>query len=227
MLVYPASERPFSTVQNVGIAVRQIERPDRPVSRHCGLLYKVDGGQTRLLHFAFHCDLRDELAKEPYLWANIGFDEINGRFVAAYAAQLTHNSNNIPYGLDASGSCFDPSSGDFIQPPLGKGLTCATFITAVLGSLGFQLLLQQSWVEREEDEEYGKNVVLDLKEYGASESHISAVVTDIGAIRFRPEEVAGASTHPYQGWPIILEDAINLAKQILADLDRATHARSS
>lgn len=221
MVVFHSRERPFSDVSNIGIAIREVERPPRPIGHHCGFLYKLDGGDPRLLHFAWHYILRDDAPPEAYLWADMGFDEPNGRYVAAYASNLKRNEHNIPYGLDVAGSCFDRESGEFIPPPLGKGLTCATFVSVVLRSLGFNLLQEQTWEARPDDNDFGVYIVEDLKASGAHPDHIDAVSKDIGAKRFRTPEVAGATTKPLSEWPLSFEIARTLATQILADLAAA------
>jgi hypothetical protein len=74
---------------------------------------------------------------DEYLWSQIGLDQRNKKFIAAFLGNQRQNQNNIPYKLDGSGSCFDTETGAFITPPVGKGLTCATYLIAVLTSFGF------------------------------------------------------------------------------------------
>jgi hypothetical protein len=195
--------------------------PARPVGRHCGFLYRLDTGAPRLLHFAWHYTLRDDEPSSAYLWADIGLDELNAKFLAAFTSLLKRNEHSIPYGLDSGGSCFDSATGEFIRPPIGKGLTCSTFILAVLRSLGFALLLEESWPEREDDEEFGRQIVADLLENGADPGHVAAVGNDIRAKRFRPEEVVGGTISPSGRWPVLFEAAAALAEDILADLRAA------
>jgi hypothetical protein len=47
---------------------------------------------------------------------------------------------NIPYDINSAGVCFDKNTQEFVQPPVGKGLTCATYIKAVFFHFGFSLL---------------------------------------------------------------------------------------
>ena len=64
----------------------QFERSRVQIDRSGGtvaLLYKLDTAGPRLVHFAWHHDLRDDAPDAPYLWANIGLDDVNGRFLAA------------------------------------------------------------------------------------------------------------------------------------------------
>src|ERR1700740_2083056 len=102
MAVRSASDVPFESVSDFGVAIREIDT----AQKHCAILYKLDGRQARFCHLAFHHDPRDEIAHRPYLWADAGLDPANRRFVAAWVGNLHRNKDNIPYGLDAAGCCF-------------------------------------------------------------------------------------------------------------------------
>jgi hypothetical protein len=207
-----ASEAPFDGVSDLGVAIREFGSGQN----HCAILYKLDGRGARFCHLANHLDLRDEIAHAPYLWADTGLDPANRRFVAAWVGNLHINRGNIPYGLDSAGCCFDLPTGQFVTPPIGKGLTCSTFITSVLRSLGFDLLNEREWPQRAEDEAFGRNVVQMLVSVNADKDHIKAVTEDIGAKRFRPEEVVGAAT--LSAWPVAFADAHVVADAVVLDL---------
>jgi hypothetical protein len=220
MAVRPASDAPFERVSDFGVAIREIDC----AQNHCVILYKLDGRGPRFCHFANHHDLRDEIARDPYLWADAGLDPINRRFVAAWVGNLYINKDNIPYGLDSGGCCFDLGTGEFIPPPIGKGLTCSTFITSVLRSLGFDVLKEDEWPERPEDVAFGQKIVDMLRGTHANEDHIQAVRADIGARRFRPEEVVGAVT--LSTWPVAFAEARAVAEAVIMDLKAARSAAS-
>src|SRR3954451_8025983 len=109
-------------------------------SRHVGIIYRRGSGTPRLWHLAMHYDLRDEPCDKTYFWANCALDEHNKNYVAAWITARSVRADKIPFGFDATGAAFDAKTGEFIAPPVGKGLTCATFITAVFQHLGFDLL---------------------------------------------------------------------------------------
>jgi hypothetical protein len=215
MVVRCAADASFDGVSDLGLAIREI----RPGQNHCAILYKLDGRSARVCHLANHHDLRDEIARDPYLWANAGLDPANRRFVAAWVGNLHVNKDNIPYGLDSAGCCFDLATGEFIAPPIGKGLTCSTFITTVLRSLGFDLLREGEWPQRVEDAAFGQGVLEMLAVANADDEHIKAVAGDIGAQRFRPEEVVGAATLTI--WPVPYADARTVADAVVQDLNGA------
>jgi hypothetical protein len=219
MAVQPACDAPFEKVSDFGVAIRQFG----PGQYHCGILYTL-GREARLCHFAFHHDLRDEIAKEPYLWADAGLDPVNRRLVAAWVGNLRINNDNIPYGLDSAGCCFDVATGEFLSPPIGKGLTCSTFIMSVLRSLGFNVLKESEWPKRSDDVAFGQRIAEMLMKAHANDDHIQAVKEDIGAHRFRPEEVVGAIT--LSDWPIAFTDARAIADAIIIDVTEARSAAS-
>jgi hypothetical protein len=220
MAVQPAFDAPFEGVSDFGVAIRETD----PAQNHCAFLYKLDRRKARFCHLANHHNLRDEIAHDPYLWADAGLDPANRRFVAAWVGNLHINQDNIPYGLDSAGCCFDVATGKFIPPPIGKGLTCSTFITSVLRSLGFDVLKESEWPQRAEDVGFGQMVVEMLVAAQANGDHIQAVKADIGAQRFRPEEVVGAITLPT--WPVAFADARAIADSVIMDLRAARSAAS-
>ena len=180
---------------------------------HCGILYKLDDAPVRMAHLAWHFDLRDEAAPSDYFWTEVNLDETNRRVLAAFASVIGSNEGGIPYGLDAAGAAFDRGTGEYIDPPIGKGLTCATFVVAVFGSYGFDLLNEDSWPNRECDTAWQEKIVGNLQANGASAEHIDAIRSDIGAKRFRPEEIcrrfAGMAD-----WPVQFADIRPIAEAI-------------
>lgn len=211
MPVLCAPERKFDEVDGVAVAIRRIDANQL----HCGLLYKSDDDETRLLHLAFHHRLLDEKPNEKYRWADVGLDPFNRQVFAALASLIAEGSPAVPYGFDASGVCFDPSTGKLIPPPLGKGLTCATFILAVFKTYGYELVDEGTWKPRADDLTWQETILSMLKEK-ATQDHVDAVASDVGAMRFRPAEVVGAATCEVH--PVAFDDACSLADEIVSEL---------
>ena len=222
MTVHRSNERPFSEVRALGVVVMPVPAlsPEDQYGLHSGLLYKIDDGSPRISHLAWHFRLRDDAASDPYLWADTALDENNSRFVAAWLASRQNSPSNIPYGIDAGGSCFDKATREFLPPPLGKGLTCATYIVAILKSLGFPLLLEETWpTDRTSDDSWQRAVIDALRNDGAGEDYVEATQKDVGAKRFRPSEVVGSATRA--PWPVAFQDAAELAASVVADVQNA------
>lgn len=222
-LVQPSSSAPFSAVASLGVVVRSVPPIDRSTNfaLHAGFLYKIDNAEPRISHLAWHYRLEDKPAEGPYLWANVGLDDVSCRVVAAWLADRRANPAQIPYGIDSAGVCFDSETQDFIPPPVGKGLTCATYIVAVLKHLGFPLLAEITWPrDRADDVSWQEAIVTSLSKDGASADHVAAVRADKGARRFRPAEVVGSATVT-DLWPIAFEEASRLATEIVKDVKAA------
>ncbi len=100
----------------------------------------------------------------------------------------------------------------------------STFITSVLRSLGFEVLKYDEWPERPEDVAFGQKIVDMLRAAHANEDHIQAVRADIGARRFRPDEVVGATT--LSAWPVAFVEARAIAKAVIMDLKVARSTAS-
>jgi len=183
----------FKDVKGVCVA---ISRPKKRLNRqHIGLLYLDGDASVRLLHLAWHHDLRKELPSDKYLWQNISLDETNMIHLATMC-ELIYESNKdgIPYGLCVEGAGF-AKDGTLLPEEHGAGLTCATFVIQVLRSQGFMIIDFNAWKHRKSDKVWQRQVAQDLQKNGASQKHMDYQRRKIkeGAARFKPEEVAVAA----------------------------------
>ncbi|NMQ20807.1 hypothetical protein E4P82_17370 [Candidatus Competibacter phosphatis] len=213
MAVSRQSAHPFAPDEMLGVAIG-IPNPDNKWQRHVGLIYWIDNSGPRFCHLAWHFMLRDEPLPADYFCGPSGLDPVNKIFMAAYVALLNQNVGDVPYGIDYDGTYFD-DQGHYIVQPLGRGLTCATFILAVFARNGFDLVETESWPERPDDVEWQQQIIGVLGRY-ASREHIEAVKQNVGAKRFRPEEVAAGVVS--QNIPLHFSAARVLAQEILHDM---------
>jgi len=197
--------------------------PARPQQRHVGLIYRIDDSGPQFCHLAWHFILKDEPLPEEYYWGPSGLDEINKPFMAAYIALLKQNAKSIPYGISYTGIYFD-DQGQYIVHPIGYGLTCATFILAVFERNGFNLLQTKYWPSRPEDSVWQEQILNDLQDRGASSEHVEAARKEIGAARYRPEEVAAGVISDEA--PLSYPEAESIAKEIIEDLYGASAIES-
>ncbi len=213
MAVSRQSAHPFAPDEILGVAIGT-PNPDNTQQRHVGLIYRIDDSGPRLCHLAWHFMLKDEPLPADYFWGSSGLDPVNKVFMAAYVASLKRNASDVPYGIDYGGIYFD-DQGRYIVQPLGRGLTCATFILAVFTRNGFDLLETESWLERPDDVEWQQQIISVLDRY-ASREHIEAVKQNVRAKRFRPEEVAAGVIS--ENIPLDFSAAYALAQEILQDM---------
>lgn len=213
MAVHRQSVRPFDSDEVLGVAIGT-PNLNNPQQRHVGLIYRVDDSGPRFCHLAWHFKLEDEPLPPLYLWGSSGLDPVNKVVMAAYIALLKQNATGVPYGISYNGIYFD-DQGRYIVQPIGRGLTCATFILAVFTRNGFELLKTDSWPERLDDVQWQQQIIDALTRY-ASQEHIEVLMQDVGAKRFRPEEVAAGVISEIIPLDFAAADA--LAQEILQDV---------
>lgn len=209
MAILSAADAPFSDVDVMGLAIHATD-----IGFHSGILY-LRNGEARILDLAFHHWLRDEVASPPFRWSELGLDQENKVIMAALVARIANVQPAIPYGFNSDGVGIDPDSGNLVPPPIGRGLTCATFILAVFRAFGHQILADEDWHARPEDTAW-QDTILGMLAGHAAPEHVEAVREDRNAPRFRPEEVVGAG-HQVQ-WPVSQAVAQALAIEVRADL---------
>jgi hypothetical protein len=215
--VHRANERTFSQVRHLAVAIRSIA----PDQRHMGLLH-YDGGGVRLLHLRWHHVLSNEPASDAYIWVDPAINSQRLRQVAAICRRVWEsNQTGIPYAFSAPNDCFDVDTGQFLLGETRLGLTCSSFVLAVFHAAGLQLVDYDSWpTDRSDDQHWQTAIIKSLIETGAAEQHINAVRKEIGAVRFRPEEVAGAAT--LSSLPANFQQASAVGKMIVSQLGRST-----
>ncbi|MCC0045722.1 MAG: hypothetical protein H6903_08470 [Rhodobacteraceae bacterium] len=197
-----------------GLGIKEIDANQR----HCGVIYRPDAEVVRFLHLAFHFDLRDEALNGTYWWAPSGLDPENQLVLAALANVIAEGHPSIPYGFDMDGLIFDKATGALLPAPPGRGLTCATFVLAMLQTYGFEPILSRSWEVRHEDEQWQDQILAYMQERGASPEHLDAIRSAESNKRFRPEEVVGTAAQQVDEWAIEFERAQLLAAEVLRDM---------
>jgi len=203
-----------SSDEHLWVAIRSINDGQN----HCGLAYRRQGDEIRLLHLAFHFDLRDEALDAPYRRVPCRLDETNQLVVAAAAINMAGIEPRIPYGFNDEGIVFDPDTGALLEAPAGRGLTCATFVTAFLNHLGFQLIDRDTWPKRAIDAIWREQMIEAVEHHSGDADHAGALRSNPFAERIRPEEVAGASVVDFSEWPVEFGRAHEIAEEIIAEL---------
>src|SRR5262245_50105975 len=128
------AERPFEEVSFLGVAANR-QPPmyeGHEFGIHVGFLYRMEESRPRLAHFAWHEMQRNDEPDASYPWSDINLHDSNRQFIASWLDDRRTKPDKIPYGLRTDGSPYDAYTGEFIDPPIGQGFTCATFIVGVL-----------------------------------------------------------------------------------------------
>ena len=192
MRLYSSRQRPFADIRHVAVAIGVVGDGQQ----HVGVLHKEDIlNEVKLGHLAWHNQLKESRPKDSYLWIDPPIPTRRARHVAARCRQILRaNQRGIPYAFSSPNDCFDYQTGSFLLGPLRIGLTCATFVLAVFDAAGVRLAEYDSWPQqRPGDAEWQQFVVEQLEESSASAEHVALVKTEMGAIRYRPEEVGACA----------------------------------
>lgn len=215
MLSDPFNEA-FDNVDLVGFAIRRAERRQF----HVGILYKLPGKPVHLRHQCTHNILVDTEPQEfAYLWTNIAaLKSVNKRLLANKLYKA--GGDKIPYGVgyQIDREYLDKKTLKYKVTEPGQGLTCATYVMAVLEAMGFKPFDLKDWQPVASDAEWQRNMIDDLAKKNADDAdHFLAEQANIGQWRFRPEHVAG-SGNP-STWPIAQAQANELGAQVVASYD--------
>lgn len=206
----PSASDDYSDVGSAAIALRDV-----PLGYHVGIMYGHNPKSgTRIVHLEFHHRFKDELPPTYWTWVPPDIDPVRLASVAAMCRLAAKHPKNrkMPYGFAFGDSGID-EKGAFFVGGSSVGLTCATFVLAVFRRSGVELLDVNTWQAREEDESAWRALLVALEKVeGIDAQHIAAVKEQTKCMRYRPEEVAGASVEGPR--PI----AFNAAKSIGAGI---------
>jgi len=160
---------------------------------HVGIIFRDDDDQPHLLHLASHRRLRCDDVIDGHAWVAPAIaPELLPSIAAMCARVAKRNAMGIPYGFRYDASRF-ASDGQFVLGKDEHGLTCATFVLAVLRSAGVELLTRDEWPPRPDDMVRFAKILKALRSVGAEDAYFDALEAEVTAVRFRPTEVAGAS----------------------------------
>ena len=215
--VFTYHELPFDNIRYAAIALCSVT----PTQRYIGVLHRQpDSHEIRMLHLAWHHDLQNSTPKPKYLWIDPAIHARRLRQVAAVCRHIWRaNGKAIPYAFSPPNDCFDEQTGHYLLGPTRHGLTCASFVLAIFERAGLNLADYATWpTDREGDREWQEWIVSQLEKSvpPASAEHIQAVLREVGSVRFRPEEVAGAAT--VSPLPAVFRLAVERGDQIVAKL---------
>lgn len=139
------------------------------------------------------------------------------------ATRYANRISIISYGFGEEFPSFEGTSGEVTDPD--AAFTCATFVLAMLRSVGVQLIDATRWrPPTEEDLEWQRKTGATLLAWIHTEIHgdlpraKERVEHDIGSRRFRPTDVAGAALFGPDQWPVGAEEVDPRAGELEATL---------
>ncbi len=218
--VHAFAERPVDESQFVAVAIGE----SGVDQRHIGILHRRDGAAPELLHLAWHCRLKNDTELPAYLtiWVAPSALQERLRNVAALCRRVwrKNGSGGIPYAFSSPQESFDAGTGAFLIGSTRYGLTCASFVLAIFDAAGLRIAEYSSWpVNRDGDCKWQEKIIECLSDH-AEQEHIDHLRGEIGAVRFRPEEVAAAAAIAPP--PTSFDAAAELGSRILAKMLQIT-----
>lgn len=214
--VFRFADRPIDATQFLAVAIGETDVDQR----HIGILHRTKDKPPKLLHLEWHCRLKNDSAipEKLTIWVAAAVPSRRQRQVATYCRRIwqMNAKGGVPYGFSPPNESFDPETATFLKGPTQFGLTCASFVLAVFHAAGVPLIEYTTWpADRPGDREWQEKILTYL-EHRAEPEHINHVRSEIGAVRFRPEEVAAsvALAPPLVSFQATLELAQAIVLQI-------------
>lgn len=188
MHVHSQIELPLSRMGFVALAIK----PVTDTQLHIGVLHRRDSGNPRLLHLAWHHDLRNDLPPDDYFWIEVNIHAKRLRQVAALCRKVWRaNPYGVPYAFSLPVKFIDTKSGQVLLGGTRLGLTCASFVLAVFEAAGIKLIEYATWPTKA-DIDWQEHVIQQLARRVTSD-YLTLLKAEIGNARFRPDEVAAAA----------------------------------
>ncbi|MED5597190.1 hypothetical protein [Janthinobacterium sp. P210006] len=181
------------------IAGTPITRTDD--QRHAGFVVRSDDGRLWLFDLAWHNIFRQTEITHEYAYLVSDFlDPFEANAVIGFLANLyNENKGRLPYSINyEDGEYFDATTGQCLKTELGQGLTCATFVLAVLARYGIELIDISTWPKTEENKQWQEQILKKLIDTTRPPDTIDTFLTQfsmVGSVpRVRPEEAVGAAS---------------------------------
>ncbi|MGQ2985194.1 hypothetical protein [Flavobacterium sp.] len=172
---------------------------------HSSILYKWNGRINTIDFFnqtvRNHVTIGD-LGYKDYIYVKYNRDIIIDAIalqIPSLCELIKDKHGKIDFGIKYTNSKFN-GDGTLVYAKGDIGLTCATFILSILNSAGIILIDLESWKERATDFEWQTEI---LKYYTSVNNAtpeifrselLSHYKDNLGCFRFKPEEVAAASS---------------------------------
>lgn len=214
-MLHDPTQANFDQVDEVGFTLR---RPGDD-QYHVGFLFKTED-RVMVRHQCNHMDTREQAAaNQEDLWTDISaVSLVNKAVIAARLAKV--GDDKVPYGVGykTERGYLDKQTLRYIVTKPGNGLTCATYIIAILETLGFVPFDHANWAPTLEDTSWqGRMVVTQAIQHPAAIAHFAAEQANVGTPRYKPEHVIASGTP--LNWPISQDDANRLGAEARREYD--------
>ena len=201
MLLQDLPEKTFTARRKIGIGIRGTYDLCGKLQLHIGLLYinEERKEQGYLCHLCEDMCLENEpIPSGEYYWLTTSIDEEDSFAVVSFCNAVcdpTKNFPGIPFGFSFRTGLFNPDG--VWDGEIGEGLTCASFVLAILHQLKIEILQTSCWLkkpseDKENDDLWKEYIYGHYKKQYGSERAAQLRIGD-NSPRFRPEEVASGA----------------------------------
>jgi hypothetical protein len=213
--LFSQATKPLDQLVHVAIGISEM-------GSHVGIFYRLTkSGPVSIIHLAWDHYLKNEPANTDefptYFWVALNVGPIRAKHLAYHCWDTFEaNPKGIPYNFTDEFACFKDHV--FIRSVSHAGLTCASFVVAVLADAGLMLITRTGWVQRSDDVLFFRWAIKGLRgelrgipaARHPSDVAVAEAAAAAGAIRYRPMEVAGAATSDH--CPVSFPEAVNLGE---------------
>ena len=128
-----------------------------------------------------------------YLWVAPNIELEDAEIVAGHCRSIARDRPPIWFSIraDAKTKLIEVRGKVSLKSPY-EGMNCATFVLAVFQWAGPMLVDLKGWKKRPRDKKWHEQLIKWLQARKSPAWYVKKVTKDIGCIRVRPEEVAGA-----------------------------------
>lgn len=146
---------------------------------HLGVAFHDKDKTPRLLHLAWHTDLRLEAIPDQVqqCWINqiLDLPPAASKGVVAFVRAVAKRMPTIKYGINALAARNSFVTPGYSPPKGSDGLTCASFVAEVLRGAKVPLVKIESWEESDKNRHWGEAVCLALQRTGVDQGHVNLV----------------------------------------------------
>ena len=169
-----------------------------------------------LTHLRMDRDFEAGDVPQDWLWINIDLDGFEVDLVTELVNKIVARKPQkvMGYSFVPPGKGFSVKDGEIIA----IGFTCSTYAMAVFDSVSIPLIDEATWEPRESDKWWQIEFVAHVTKKDAMLG--LKLDAEVGALRFRPGEVAGAGSVGRVRRPVKFKIAEKLAEKLLHELKR-------
>jgi hypothetical protein len=172
---------------------------------HAGLFCGYPGkGTCHVLHHPWHhAPLQEDAAWQRYSWVENDWDPLVVLNILARCEAVSRSNPSLPYSLVYDATTHFDANGVLVKTGAAQvrpGLTCATFVLAILNGVGVDILDESRWPPSDSDQPWADKILGMLQKIDPS--YVKFMRQQMaGWSRFSPEDVAAASGLPQPPLP--------------------------